>query len=171
MAWSGWVKSPGAGTAPPACLATNDKHPLRQIAQVVGEVAVHAMHHRAHRKIPVIAERHLAQQEIAGLLQTIGLDQLVGIDHIAEIWRFSRPRWSTSRARRHVLAAPGRRPSKRPASKPRGTAEYPCRPCANRPASLVYSHSVSGKPAAVISGQRVEPRTVCWSSSALRCPI
>jgi hypothetical protein len=41
------------------------EHPLGEIAEVIGEVAVHAVDHGAMGEIAVIAEGHLAHQEIA----------------------------------------------------------------------------------------------------------
>ena len=66
-----------------AVLGDHGQHPLAQIAQIVGEVPVHPVHHRLVRKIAVIAERHLAHQEIAHGIKPVGFDELMRVDHIA----------------------------------------------------------------------------------------
>ena len=78
-----------AGLGHPAVAVTLDQreHALHEIAVVVGEVPVHAGDHRAAREVAVVAERHLAQEEIARLVEPVVLDQLQGIDHVAERFR------------------------------------------------------------------------------------
>ncbi len=57
--------------------------PRHEVAEVVGEVAVVALHHRAVREVPVLAERALAQEEVAEGVHAVLRDELVGIDRVA----------------------------------------------------------------------------------------
>ena len=57
---------------------------LRQIAVIIGEIAIEPADDRAVRKIAVAAERQFAQHEIAHGIKPIVLDQRVGRDEIAE---------------------------------------------------------------------------------------
>ena len=76
--------APGAGTLAAAVLVDHRQHALRQIAEIVGEVAVEPADHGAVREIAVVAERHLAQQEVAHRVEPVGVDQLERLDHVAE---------------------------------------------------------------------------------------
>ncbi len=60
------------------------QHALRQIAEIIGEVAIEAADHRAMREIAVIAERQLAQHEIAQRVEPVSIDEIFWRDEIAE---------------------------------------------------------------------------------------
>ena len=60
---------------------------LDQVAEIVGEVAVDAVHHGAVREVAVIAERNLAQQEVAHLVEPVALDHVERIDDVADRFR------------------------------------------------------------------------------------
>ena len=51
---------------------------MRQVAQLVGEVGVDAADDRFLAVAAVLAERHLAQEEVAHLVDTEGVDQAFG---------------------------------------------------------------------------------------------
>ena len=79
--------APGSGTAARAIAVDHRQHALRQIAEIVGEVAVEPADHGAMRKIAVAAERQLAQQEIAHRIEPVFVDQLLRRDEVAERFR------------------------------------------------------------------------------------
>ena len=56
---------------------------LREVAQIVGEVRVHARDDRLMAVIAVLAERHLTQEEIAQRIDAIGVGERERIDHVA----------------------------------------------------------------------------------------
>ena len=77
---------------------------------------------RAAAEVAVVAERHLAQQEVAHRVEAVCRDQLDRVDRRCRATSTSSgPRWSTSRARTRAAAAPGRPPSGRPASRRSGS--------------------------------------------------
>ena len=63
------------GTRAAAVPGDHRQRALRQIAEVVGEVGVHARDDRLVRIAAVLAERHLAQEEIAHRIEAISGDQ------------------------------------------------------------------------------------------------
>ena len=65
-------------------LADHRQRALRQIAEVVGEVGVDAVDDRLVAVIAVLAERHLAQEEIAELIDAVGVGHRERIDHVAD---------------------------------------------------------------------------------------
>ena len=67
-----------------AVLGNHRQHALGQIAELVGQVVVHAPDHGLVREVAVIAEGDFAQQEVAHLVETVLLDQLSGHDHVAQ---------------------------------------------------------------------------------------
>ena len=73
--------------SPATVLGDHREHPLGEIAQVIGEVAVHAVDHGAMGEIAVIAEGHLAHQEIAHGIQTVALDERPRLDDVAQGFR------------------------------------------------------------------------------------
>ena len=74
--------------APPQFLAIMRQHALRQIAEIVGEIAVDAVDHGAMREIAVIAEGQLAQQEIAHRVERRSARPAAsGVDDVAERFR------------------------------------------------------------------------------------
>ena len=81
------------------------------------------------REIAIIAERYLAEQEIADLIEPVGFDDLAWFDNVAErfgdLFALIGP---TSRGRIPASAVLARLPSGMQASKPRENAEYPCPP-------------------------------------------
>ena len=67
-----------------AVLGDDRQHALAEIAVGVGEVAVDAADQGALLEVAVVAERHLAQQEVAHRVEPVGLHQLVGVDDVAQ---------------------------------------------------------------------------------------
>ena len=61
-----------------AVLRDHRQHALGQVAEVVGEVVVDAADHGGVAEVAVIAEGDLAQEEVAGLVEAVALDQLQG---------------------------------------------------------------------------------------------
>ena len=53
---------------------------MRQIAEIVGEVGVDAVDDRLVAVVAVLAERHLAQEEIAELVDAVMVGECEGID-------------------------------------------------------------------------------------------
>ena len=78
------VKRARRGHLAAAVLGDHRQHALRQIAEVVGQVAVYPAHHGAVREVAVVAERHLAQHEIAHLVEAVALDQPERLDDVAQ---------------------------------------------------------------------------------------
>ena len=56
---------------------------LRQVAEIVGEVGIGAVDDRLVVVVAVLPERHLAQEEIAHLIDAVGVGEGDRIDHIA----------------------------------------------------------------------------------------
>ena len=54
-------------------LADHRQRALRQIAEVVGQIGIDAVDDRLMAVIAVLAERHLAQEEIAELIDAVGV--------------------------------------------------------------------------------------------------
>ena len=99
-----------------AALGDDRQHPLAEIAVGVGEVAVEAADQGAPLEVAVVAERHLAQQEVAHRIEPVGRPPgRPDRSRCRATWRSSGPRSSTSRARRRAAAARGPPPSGRPA--------------------------------------------------------
>ncbi len=69
---------------PVAVLGDHRQRALRQVAEVVGEVGIGAVDDRLMAVVAVLAERHLAQQEIAHLVEAVVLDQRERVDDIAD---------------------------------------------------------------------------------------
>ena len=65
-------------------LADHGQRALRQVAEVVGEVGVDAVDDRLVAVVAVLAERHLAQEEIAHRIDAVGVGQRERIDHVAD---------------------------------------------------------------------------------------
>ncbi len=65
-------------------LVDHGQRALRQIAEIVGEVGVDAVDDRLVAVVAVLAERHLAQEEIAELIDAVGVGHRERIDHVAD---------------------------------------------------------------------------------------
>jgi hypothetical protein len=78
------VKAPGFGTCASAVLRDHRQRALRKIAEVVGEIRIDAVDDRLVRIVAVLAERHLAQEEVAQLIDAVGIGQCEGVDHVAD---------------------------------------------------------------------------------------
>ena len=65
-------------------LVDHGQRALRQIAEVVGEIGVDAIDDRLVAVVAVLAERHLAQEEIAELIDAIGVGHRERVDHVAD---------------------------------------------------------------------------------------
>ena len=63
---------PGAGTLPSQFLRDHGQRALRQVAEVVGQIGVDAADDRLVRVVAVLAERHLAQEEVAQRVDAVG---------------------------------------------------------------------------------------------------
>ena len=117
-------------------LADHRQRALRQVAEIVGEVGIDAVDDRLVAVVAVLAERHLAQEEIAQLIDAIGVGQRERVDHVADRLRHLLAAVEQEAVRedaaRHLDARPT---SGRPANRPRGSARCPCRSRAGRPAS------------------------------------
>ena len=70
-----------------AVLEYHRQHTLREIAEIIGKVAIHPMDHRPPREVSVIAERHFPHQEIACLVEAELVRKPVRIDDIAKRFR------------------------------------------------------------------------------------
>jgi hypothetical protein len=70
-----------------AMLGNHRQRALRQIAEAVGEIGIDAGDDRLVRIVAVIAERHLAQEEVAHLVDAVMLGHLERVDDIAERFR------------------------------------------------------------------------------------
>jgi hypothetical protein len=74
-----------AGTAPPQFLrAIIDRERCARLPRSLARSAVDALHDRLVAVIAVLAERHLAQEEVAHLVDAIGLAQVEGVDDVAD---------------------------------------------------------------------------------------
>ena len=65
----------------------NDKNPvvaLREIADIVGEIGIDACDDGLVIVVAVLAERHLAQEEIAHLVDAILVSEVEGVDDVAD---------------------------------------------------------------------------------------
>ena len=69
---------------PVEVLVDHRQRPLRQVAQLVGQVGVDPADDRLLAVAAVLAERHLAQQEVAHLVDTELVDQRDRVDHVAD---------------------------------------------------------------------------------------
>ena len=78
------LNAPGAGSVPPRFLRDDRQRALRQVAEIVGEVGIDARHDGVVAVIAVLAERHLAQQEIAQRIDPVGVGKGEGIDDVAD---------------------------------------------------------------------------------------
>lgn len=67
-----------------AVLVDLGQHALRQVAEVVGEVGVHAPDHRLVAEVAVLSERQLAQQEVAHRVEPVAVDQILRRDKVVE---------------------------------------------------------------------------------------
>ena len=69
-----------------ACAGLGDhrQRALRQIADVVGEIGVHAGDDRLMRIAAVLAERDFAQEEIAHRVEPVGVDHRLRADDVAD---------------------------------------------------------------------------------------
>jgi hypothetical protein len=81
---------PFAGPCP-AVLGDHRQRALRQIAEIVGEVGIGAVDDRLVAVGAVLAERNLAQKEIAHLVEPVGVDQREGVDDVADRFRHLLP--------------------------------------------------------------------------------
>ena len=70
------VNSPGCGHDPVEVLVDHRQRPLRQVAQLVGEVGVDPADDRVLAVAAVLAERHLAQQEVAHRVDAERVDEV-----------------------------------------------------------------------------------------------
>jgi len=80
----GGVEWPGFGHRSVAVAVDHDQHALRQIAEIIGEVAVQTADNRPMGKIAIAAERQLPQHKISHRIHPIGVDQLFRRDNVAE---------------------------------------------------------------------------------------
>ena len=87
IAWSLALNAPGAGSTPPKLRPDHGERALRQIAEIVGEIGIDAIDDGLVAVIAVLAERHLAQQEIAQRIDTVSVGQRERIDHVADRFR------------------------------------------------------------------------------------
>ena len=78
------VNSPGSGTDAVEVLVDHRQRPLRQVAQLVGEVGVDPADDGVLAVAAVLAERHLAQQEVAHLVDAERVDQGDRVDDVAD---------------------------------------------------------------------------------------
>ncbi len=69
------LNAPGVRQHAAELLADHRQRALRQVAEVVGEVRVDAVDDRLVAVVAVLAERHLAQEEIAELIDAVGVGQ------------------------------------------------------------------------------------------------
>ena len=67
-----------------AVLGDHRQGALRQVAEVVGQIGIDPVDDRLVRVIAVLAERHLAHEEIAQLVDAVGVGQRERIDHVAD---------------------------------------------------------------------------------------
>ena len=118
----------GLGHHAAAVLGDHRQHALGEVAVVVGEVVVDAADHGGVAEVAVAAEGDLAQEEVAGLVQAVLLDQRGRAHHVAQglghLLALDRP---PAMGEDLLAAARGRRSSGRPASRRRGSAGCPCR--------------------------------------------
>ena len=111
-----------------AVLGDHRQRALRQIAEIVGEIGIGAVDDRFVAVAAVLAERHLAQEEVAHLVEAVMLDQRERIDDIADRLRHFLAAVEQEAVREDPLRQRRCRPtSGRPASRPRGSARCPCR--------------------------------------------
>src|SRR6266849_6094463 len=78
---------PGLGYRGITVAVDHHQHTLRQVAEIIGEIAVEPAHHRAMRKIAVATEGQFAQQKIARRVDPISLDEDTRRDAVAEGFR------------------------------------------------------------------------------------
>ena len=112
---------PGRGSAF-AVLGDHRQRALRQIAEVVRQIRVDAVDDGLVGETAVLAERHLAQEEIADLVRAVVADQQTARPRCPPTSTSSRPCCTGSRGRTLAPAAGFRRTSGRPANRPRGSA-------------------------------------------------
>ncbi len=74
-----------------AVLGDHRQRALREVAEIVGEVGIDAVDDRLVAVAAVLAERHLAQEEVAHLVEAVVLDQREGIDDVADRLRHLLP--------------------------------------------------------------------------------
>ena len=65
-------------------LGDHRQRALRQIAEVVGEIGIDAGDDRLVIIVAVLPERHLAQEEVAHLIDAVLIGEIEGIDHVAD---------------------------------------------------------------------------------------
>src|SRR3989304_5663867 len=87
----GLAKRAWLGHAPPAILGDHRQRALGEIAEIVGEVGVDALHDALAAVIAVLAERHFAQQKIAERVDAVILPQHEGIDPVANLFPHLHP--------------------------------------------------------------------------------
>ena len=61
---------------------------MRQVAVIVGQLAVHAVDHGLMGEVAVVAERDLAEHEIAHLIEAVFFHQFDRVDDVAERFRY-----------------------------------------------------------------------------------
>ena len=81
------LKAPGSGTRAVALLGDHRQRALRQIAEIVGEIGVDAVDDRLVIVAAVLAERDLAQEEVAHLIDAVLLGEIERIDDVADRFR------------------------------------------------------------------------------------
>ena len=67
-----------------AVLGDHRQGALRQVAEVVGEIGVDPVDDRLVGVVAVLAERDLAQEEVAQLVDAVGIGERERIDHVAD---------------------------------------------------------------------------------------
>ena len=65
-------------------LGDHRQRALREVAEIVGEIGIDARDNGLVVVVAVLPERHLAQEEIAHLIDTVLIGQVEGIDDVAD---------------------------------------------------------------------------------------
>ncbi len=89
---------------------------LREIAEIVGEIRIRPVHDRIMTVVAVLPERHLAQEEVAKLINSVGVGKLERIDDIADRLRHFLPAIEQKAVAVHALRRrnPRRHQERRP---------------------------------------------------------
>src|SRR4029078_11870098 len=72
------------GHHPAAVALDHRQHPLHEVTEIIGQIAVDTADYGAMGEVAVIAERHLTEQKIPDRIETVLLDQRNRIDDVAQ---------------------------------------------------------------------------------------
>ncbi len=73
------------------CLADHRQRALREIAEIVCQIRIGAIDDRLMAVVSVLSERHLAQEEIAELVDAISIGHRERVDHVTNRFRHLLP--------------------------------------------------------------------------------